>query len=74
MSALNDDDLICIVDCTETMGKNKNGALSHKPSNCPQHQRLVRWIEIRCGFVQNEQRRIFQKGPCQADALRLSAA
>src|SRR5437588_11935513 len=34
---------------------------------------LIRGIEIRSGFIQDEQRSIFEKSSCQADALCLSS-
>ncbi len=61
MPLLQDDDLIGIVDGTESMGKNEDCALLHESCNRREYVCLVGRIEIRGGFIQDEQGRIFGK-------------
>jgi hypothetical protein len=57
----------------QTMGDDEDRTAGHQVGKRDLHQRLAFRVECRCGFIQDENRRVLEQRPGDGDALPLSA-
>ena len=73
ITVVQNNDAVGVAHGRKTMGNNQNGAVFHQIINGLLHDFFRFVIERRSRFVQNQNRRIFNKRPCDSDSLLLSA-
>ena len=72
-SVLQNENLLCAPDGFQAVGNHHNRAFSGDFIQCPLHHGLVIGVQRSCGFVQQQDGHILQKGPGQRNALALPA-
>ena len=70
---IKDNYLIRAPNSSETMRDDKGRAAGHQAFECVLHESFAFAVERTCGFVENQDRRIFQNGSRNRDALTLPA-
>ena len=69
-----DDNLVGAGNGVEAVGDDQGGAALQQPVERLTQPGFVLWVQVGGGFVQDDERRVFQESARQGDALRLPAA
>ena len=72
-AVLHGDDDVGVADGGEAMGDDEGGAVGHEPGEGASDRHLVDGIEMACGLVENEDRRILEESAGDGDALALAS-
>ena len=71
-AAVEDDDLVGAADCGEAMGDDDDGAVLHQSLQCLLDEDFGFGVEVRCRFVKDEDRCVFEERSGDGEALALA--